>query len=57
MRDNAINLSSFIDEEEFERDLFTKPSFSIRPGAASWDPTAWKMEKSFAQKWGFLFKI
>jgi hypothetical protein len=57
MRDNAINLSSFIDEEEFERDLFTKPSFFIRPGAASWDPTAWKMENSFAQKWGFLFKI
>ena len=55
MRDNAINMSAIIDEDEFSRDLFTMPSFSITPGAPSWDPLAWKMEKPFADKWGFLF--
>ena len=55
MRDNIINLSFIIDEEEFSRDIFTMPCFSITPGAAPWDPRAWKIEKPFADKWGFLF--
>lgn len=55
MRDNVINMSAIINEEEFSCDLFTKPSFSIKPGAATWDPRAWKVDKDFADKWGFLF--
>jgi Domain of unknown function (DUF3425) len=55
MRDNAINMSSMIDEEEFTGDLFTMPSFHIIPGGASWDPSAWRIERPFAEKWGFLF--
>lgn len=55
MRDNVINMSALMDEEEFSRDLFTIPSFEITPGAAPWDPRAWKIEKAFADKWGFLF--
>jgi hypothetical protein len=55
MRDNAINMSSIIDEEDFVRDMFTMPSFSIMPGALAWDPKAWRIEKYFADKWGFLF--
>lgn len=55
MRDNVINMSAVIDEEEFSRDLFLMPSFSITPGAAPWDPKAWSIEKPFADKWGFLF--
>ena len=55
MRDNFINMSAIIDDEEFSSDIFTMPSFSITPGGAPWDPGAWKMEKAFADKWGFLF--
>jgi hypothetical protein len=55
MRDNTINLSAIIDVEEFSRDLFTIPSFTITAGTATWDPRAWKIEKPFAEKWGFLF--
>jgi hypothetical protein len=55
MRDNTINLSAIIDVEEFSKDLFTIPSFTITPGTASWDPRAWKIERPFAEKWGFLF--
>ena len=55
MRDNFINMSGVLDEEEFSYDLFTMPSFSIMPGAVSWNPKAWKIEKPFAEKWGFLF--
>ena len=54
-RDNVINMSGIVDEEELTGDLFTMPSFSITPGAPSWDPRAWKIEKFFADKWGFLF--
>lgn len=55
MRDNAINMSSIIDEEDFIRDMFTMPSFSIVPGFPAWDPKGWRIEKYFADKWGFLF--
>ncbi|MCJ1435195.1 hypothetical protein MMC27_004567 [Xylographa pallens] len=50
MRDNYINMTAFIDEEEISHDLFTLPSFSITPGAASWDPAAWKIEQPFTDK-------
>ncbi|KAK3716138.1 hypothetical protein LTR37_006583 [Vermiconidia calcicola] len=52
MRDNLIHLTN---EEEFSKDLFTMPSFEIRPGAMPWDARAWTMEKPFADKWSFLF--
>ena len=55
MRENAINLSSIIDEEELARDFYLMPTFTISPGASPWDPRAWKIEKPFADKWGFLF--
>jgi hypothetical protein len=55
MRDNLINLHSLIDEDEITRDLCTMPSFTITTGMAPWDPKAWKIEKYFADKWGYLF--
>lgn len=56
MRDNFISLSGLIDEEEFLRDLFSMDSFTIKPGKAGWDSTAWSINPSFAEKWGFLFQ-
>jgi hypothetical protein len=44
-----------IDEEEFMSDLFCFTSFTLDSGAASWDPTAWKIGKEFSAKWGYLF--
>ncbi|KIW31947.1 uncharacterized protein PV07_03533 [Cladophialophora immunda] len=55
MRDNMITLMGIIDEEEFLADLFCLTSFTLNPGAASWDPTAWKIGKDFSAKWGYLF--
>jgi len=55
MRDNAITMSAVIDEEEFLADLFIIPSFTILPGRACWDPRGWRMERGFAEKWGYLF--
>lgn len=55
MRDNMITLMSIIDEEEFLADLFCLTSFSVRPGAAPWDPKAWKIGQDFSAKWGYLF--
>jgi hypothetical protein len=54
MRDNLISMSALIEEEDFVRDLSIMPSFSIVPGGAPWDPRAWKIERPFADKWGFL---
>jgi hypothetical protein len=55
VRDNMIRLNACFDEEELGRDLCLMPSFSITPGAPSWDPRAWKIERAFAEKWGWLF--
>ncbi|KIW95183.1 uncharacterized protein Z519_03767 [Cladophialophora bantiana CBS 173.52] len=55
MRDNMITLMGIINEEEFLADLFCLTSFTLNPGAASWDPTAWKIGKEFSAKWGYLF--
>lgn len=54
-RDNFINFSAIIDEEELCNDIFTMPSFTIRYGALPWDPAAWHIESAFAAKWGFVF--
>lgn len=54
-RDNLITCHTTIDEEDFTRDLCTLPSFTITTGMAPWDPKAWKIEKYFADKWGYLF--
>lgn len=56
MRDNVISMSGLIDEEELGKDMFMMPSFSITPGGLAWNPKAWKVEKPFADKWGFLFR-
>lgn len=55
MRDNMIVLLGVIDEEEFLADLFCLTSFTIEPGAPSWDPGAWKIGEEFSAKWGYLF--
>ncbi|KAF2261499.1 hypothetical protein CC78DRAFT_535598 [Lojkania enalia] len=55
MRDTMISMSSIIDDEQFLEDLITTPSFTITPGHATWDPRAWKIQKPFADKWGYLF--
>ncbi|ORY09483.1 hypothetical protein BCR34DRAFT_368894 [Clohesyomyces aquaticus] len=55
MRNNLITMSGMMDEEEFLSDVFMGPSFTIKPGCATWDPRAWRMEKCFADKWGYLF--
>jgi hypothetical protein len=55
MRDNLIKMIGLVDEGDLMLDLFTKPSFTIRPGTASWDPRGWKLEKLFTDKWGFVF--
>jgi hypothetical protein len=54
MRDNMITLFGVLEDEEIIADIFTQPSFFITPGLASWDPRAWKIEKPFADKWGYL---
>ncbi|EME80405.1 uncharacterized protein MYCFIDRAFT_189949 [Pseudocercospora fijiensis CIRAD86] len=56
MRDNYINMGGLIDEEDFSLDIFTKPSFDIKPGGPAWDPDAWIPAKSFLEKWGFLMQ-
>lgn len=55
VRDSMITLSGIMDDEEFVKDVFTMPSFEIVPGRMPWDPTAWKILKVFADKWGYLF--
>ena len=50
-----ITLMGIIDEEEFMGDLFCLTSFTLDPGAPSWDPKAWKIGKDFSAKWGYLF--
>ncbi|KAF2705645.1 hypothetical protein K504DRAFT_94166 [Pleomassaria siparia CBS 279.74] len=54
MRDNLIILFGMLDDQEMIEDMFLMPSFVITPGCATWDPRAWKMEKHFADKWGYL---
>jgi hypothetical protein len=60
MRDSLIKLIGAIDEEDLLRDLFTMPSWRIEPSVrgrgmeAAWDPRAWKMEREWAVKWGWL---
>jgi hypothetical protein len=62
MRDTLIRLMGVIDEEQLLSDLFTMPSWIIdttssRGGgseSACWDTRAWKMEKEWAAKWGWM---
>jgi hypothetical protein len=54
MRDSLIRLRGVVDEEELCKDFFTMPSFTIEVGCASWNPRAWKMEKEWEEKWGWL---
>lgn len=54
MRDSLITLQGVLDEEEIVKDLFTMPSWTIQAGRACWDPRAWKMEKEWSTKWGWL---
>ncbi|KAF7189938.1 hypothetical protein HII31_08760 [Pseudocercospora fuligena] len=55
MRENFIHLLGVIDPESFLQDIFNMPCFTIEPGGAPWDPKAWKMEKKFRDKWGYLW--
>jgi hypothetical protein len=42
------------DEEQFLADVFCLKSFTIKPGAPSWDSTAWEAGRDFQMKYGFL---
>ena len=55
MRDNMISLSGVFNEEDFLESLFKQPSFTLKPGGLSWDPSAWKIAKDFGATWGYLF--
>lgn len=56
-RDDMIQLSGVIDEEEFIADLFELESFEIVAGGAGWDPGAWRLKAGtvFTERWGWLF--
>ncbi|KAH6872843.1 hypothetical protein BKA58DRAFT_382851 [Alternaria rosae] len=54
MRDSLIRLIGVVDEEELCKDFFTMPSFTIEVGYESWNPRAWKMEREWEMKWGWL---
>ncbi|KAF1995436.1 hypothetical protein P154DRAFT_346015 [Amniculicola lignicola CBS 123094] len=55
VRDNLISACGFLDEEALMQDLFSVPSFHVKSGYEPWDPKGWSIERSFAEKWGFLF--
>jgi hypothetical protein len=62
MRDSLVKLAGAFDIEELVKDLFTMASWTIEKDRlmgggwenASWDVRAWKMEKAWAAKWGWL---
>ncbi|KAF2734591.1 hypothetical protein EJ04DRAFT_493316 [Polyplosphaeria fusca] len=54
-RDNLISLMGIMDGDDFLKDIFMMPSFTIKEGCAAWDPQGWTVDKDFAEKWGFLF--
>ncbi|KAF2754366.1 hypothetical protein EJ05DRAFT_139342 [Pseudovirgaria hyperparasitica] len=57
-RENMLNLSPVIDDEQFLRDLFgldSGKSFCVREGGMSWEPRDWFMGKQMSEKWGWLF--
>lgn len=58
MRDSLIRLKGVLDEEELLRDLCTMPSWRIDAEVGwercCWDPGAWRMEKAWEGKWGWL---
>jgi hypothetical protein len=56
-RNNVITFNGAFDEEGFLRDLFSMESFSLVPGKPGWDPSAWKISRPFAARWGFLFVV
>jgi hypothetical protein len=55
LRHNMISLSDDFNVEDFTADLFTMPSFIIKPGCQSWDPTGWSIASTFRAKWSVLF--
>jgi hypothetical protein len=55
MRDNMISLGEAFDGESFIRELLDEDGFELIPGGLSYDPGAWRIEKDFAHRWGFLF--
>jgi hypothetical protein len=57
MRDGLIRLVGVVDEEDLLNDLFTKPSWRIEGigDRAAWDPGAWRVERGFEGKWGWLW--
>jgi hypothetical protein len=57
LRDNLIKMGGiFFDEQDFTRDMFVSCCFTITPGGKPWDAEAWRVEKEFGEKWGFLFR-
>lgn len=54
-RDRMILFSDSLNSEDFLGDMFTTTSFTITPGAVSWDPKAWHVGPQFKRKWNYLF--
>lgn len=59
LRDNMILLvaAGKMDLDLFVWDLFNMPSLTLRRGGegCTWEPGAWRVERGWAGKWGFLF--
>lgn len=54
-RNRMIIFSDSLNSEDFLGDMFTTVSFTITPGAVSWDPEAWHVSAHFKRKWSYLF--
>lgn len=51
-----ISSTGLFSTEELLLELFTKETFLLKPGAASWDPAAWTPAESFRKRWNVLFE-
>ena len=57
LRTRMIELADTFSAEEFISDLFSMPTFTIKPGSVSWDPSAWVPTPEFKARWGFLLGL
>lgn len=55
LRERLILFSDSLNSEEFLADIFTTSTFTIIPGATSWDACAWHVCQAFKRKWSCLF--
>ena len=55
LRDNLIIWNGLVDKEDFCADLLGTNSFVVQ-GIQSWDPAGWVVDRTFKEKWRFLFE-